>query len=109
MVFRIASSPYTHNQRQTSRIMLLVVIAALPGIAAQTWFFGWGTLFQIVLAAITALVAEAIVLRLRKQSVASHLQDYSALLTGLFAGGQHPSARALVDGRTGNRIRHYYR
>ncbi|EDA5990261.1 hypothetical protein MJI37_05485, partial [Salmonella enterica subsp. enterica serovar Cerro] len=28
MVFRIASSPYTHNQRQTSRIMLLVVIAA---------------------------------------------------------------------------------
>lgn len=83
MVFRIASSPYTHNQRQTSRIMLLVVIAALPGIAAQTWFFGWGTLFQIVLAAITALVAEAIVLRLRKQSVASHLQDYSALLTGL--------------------------
>ncbi|MDI5165410.1 RnfABCDGE type electron transport complex subunit D, partial [Salmonella enterica subsp. enterica serovar Montevideo] len=55
MVFRIASSPYTHNQRQTSRIMLLVLIAALPGIAAQTWFFGWGTLFQIVLAAITAL------------------------------------------------------
>lgn len=38
MVFRIASSPYTHNQRQTSRIMLLVLIAALPGIAAQTWF-----------------------------------------------------------------------
>ncbi|EBQ4204130.1 electron transport complex subunit RsxD [Salmonella enterica] len=83
MVFRIASSPYTHNQRQTSRIMLLVVIAALPGIAAQTWFLGWGTLFQIVLATITALVAEAIVLRLRKQSVASHLKDYSALLTGL--------------------------
>ncbi|STQ12330.1 electron transport complex protein RnfD [Enterobacter cloacae] len=23
MVFRIASSPYTHNQRQTSRIMML--------------------------------------------------------------------------------------
>ncbi|MWT63158.1 hypothetical protein, partial [Enterobacter cloacae] len=22
MVFRIASSPYTHNQRQTSRIMM---------------------------------------------------------------------------------------
>lgn len=38
MVFRIASSPYTHNQRQTSRIMLLVLIAALPGIAAQLWF-----------------------------------------------------------------------
>jgi electron transport complex protein RnfD len=54
MVFRIASSPYTHNQRQTSRIMLLVLLAAVPGIAVQTWFFGWGTVLQIVLAALTA-------------------------------------------------------
>ncbi len=42
MVFRIASSPYTHNQRQTSRIMLLVLLAAVPGIAAQLWFFWLG-------------------------------------------------------------------
>jgi hypothetical protein len=48
MVFRIASSPYTHNQRQTSRIMLLVLLAAVPGIAVQTWFFGWGTVVQLV-------------------------------------------------------------
>ena len=53
MVFRIASSPYTHNQRQTSRIMLLVLLAAVPGIVVQTWFFGWGTVLQIVLAALT--------------------------------------------------------
>ncbi len=46
MVFRIASSPYTHNQRQTSRIMLLVLLAAVPGIAAQLWFFGWVLLFR---------------------------------------------------------------
>ena len=55
MVFRIASSPYTHNQRQTSRIMLLVLLAAVPGIAAQLWFFGWGTLVQILLASVSAL------------------------------------------------------
>lgn len=42
MVFRIASSPYTHNQRQTSHIMLLVLLAAVPGIAAQLWFFWLG-------------------------------------------------------------------
>ena len=29
MVFRIASSPYTHNQRQTSRIMLLVLLSLI--------------------------------------------------------------------------------
>ena len=83
MVFRIASSPYTHNQRQTSRIMMLVLLAALPGIVAQLWFFGWGTLLQIVLAAISAIGAEAVVLKLRKQPIAPILKDNSALLTGL--------------------------
>lgn len=83
MVFRIASSPYTHNQRQTSRIMLLVLLAAVPGIAVQWWFFGWGTLLQIVLASASALLAEAAVLRLRKQPVLAILKDNSALLTGL--------------------------
>lgn len=83
MVFRIASSPYTHNQRQTSRIMMLVLLAAVPGIAAQLWFFGWGTLVQILLASVSALLAEALVLKLRKQSVAATLKDNSALLTGL--------------------------
>lgn len=47
MVFRIASSPYTHNQRQTSRIMLLVLLTAVHGIVVQTRFFGWGTVLQV--------------------------------------------------------------
>lgn len=83
MVFRIASSPYTHNQRQTSRIMMLVCLAALPGIAVQCWFFGWGTLFQIALGCFSAVAAEALVLKLRKMTVSRILADNSALLTGL--------------------------
>ncbi|WP_049178172.1 RnfABCDGE type electron transport complex subunit D, partial [Klebsiella variicola] len=83
MVFRIASSPYTHNQRQTSRIMLLVLLAAVPGIVVQTWFFGWGTVLQIVLAALTAWATEAAILKLRKQHIVATLKDNSALLTGL--------------------------
>ncbi|MFG6652897.1 electron transport complex subunit RsxD [Scandinavium sp. M-37] len=91
MVFKIASSPYTHNHRQTSRIMLLVLLAAVPGIAIQTWFFGWGTLVQIVLASLTAWGAEAAILRLRKQNVARTLQDNAALLTGLLLAISIPS------------------
>ncbi|WP_436874756.1 electron transport complex subunit RsxD [Kosakonia sacchari] len=91
MVFRIASSPYTHNQRQTSRIMLLVTLAAVPGIAAQLWFFGWGTLIQLILAIISALAAEALVLKLRKQNVSAILADNSALLTGLLLAISIPS------------------
>lgn len=91
MVFRIASSPYTHNQRQTSRIMLLVSLATVPGIAAQLWFFGWGTLIQVVLAIFSALAAEALVLTLRKQNVGAILADNSALLTGLLLAISIPS------------------
>ncbi len=83
MVFKIASSPYTHNQRQTSRIMMLVILAALPGIAVQSWFFGWGTLIQLLLASLTAWATESFILRLRKQAIAATLADNSALLTGI--------------------------
>ncbi|MBB1201054.1 electron transport complex subunit RsxD [Enterobacteriaceae bacterium 89] len=91
MVFKIASSPYTHNHRQTSRIMLLVLLATVPGIAVQTWFFGWGTLVQILLAGITACAAEAAIVRLRKQNIAQSLADNSALLTGLLLAVSLPS------------------
>jgi electron transport complex protein RnfD len=91
MVFKIASSPYTHNHRQTSRIMLLVLLAAVPGIAVQSWFFGWGTLIQIILASLTAWGAEAAILRLRKQTIGQTLADNSALLTGLLLAISLPS------------------
>ncbi|WP_058909934.1 electron transport complex subunit RsxD [Entomohabitans teleogrylli] len=90
MVFRIASSPYTHNQRQTSRIMLLVILAMIPAVATQWFFFGWGTLYQLLLAAITAWAGEALVARLRKMPVRATLSDHSALLTGLLLGASIP-------------------
>ncbi|MGG5839982.1 electron transport complex subunit RsxD [Huaxiibacter chinensis] len=91
MVFRIASSPYTHNQRQTSRIMMLVCLAAVPGIAVQCWFFGWGTLVQLLLGCVSALTAEALILKLRKMAVSRILADNSALLTGLLLAVSIPS------------------
>ncbi|MDK1234802.1 electron transport complex subunit RsxD [Cronobacter turicensis] len=90
MVFRIASSPYTHNQRQTSRIMMLVTLATVPGIAVQWYFFGYGSLVQILLAIVSALASEALVIRMRKLSLKSHLGDNSALLTGLLLGVSIP-------------------
>ena len=64
MAFRIASSPYTHNRRSTGNIMLLVVLAALPGMAAQWYFFGIGFLIQVLLATLTAWLTEGAILRL---------------------------------------------
>ncbi len=83
MAFRIASSPYTHNRRSTGNIMLLVVLAAVPGVAAQWYFFGYGSLLQVLLAILTAWLAEAAILRLRKAPIAPSLVDNSALLTAV--------------------------
>ncbi len=58
--------------------MLLVILACLPGFLAQSWFFGWGTLIQILLALVTALGSEALVLRLRGRPVKPALLDGSA-------------------------------
>ncbi|WP_162285651.1 electron transport complex subunit RsxD [Pantoea stewartii] len=91
MAFRIASSPYTHNRRSTGNIMMLVILAALPGFAAQCYFFGVGTLLQVVLASLTALLTEAAILRLRNTPVAPQLADNSALLTAILLGISIPS------------------
>lgn len=90
MAFRIASSPYTHNHRSTNRIMTLVLLAAIPGLAAQCYYFGWGNLIQIGIAALVAWACEAAVLSLRKQPILPTLADNSALLTALLLGASIP-------------------
>jgi electron transport complex protein RnfD len=61
--------------------MLRVLLALLPGIAAYVWFFGAAVLVQIALASITALLAEAAMLKMRGKPVMLFLGDGSALVT----------------------------
>lgn len=81
MAFTIASAPHGHSRQSTSAMMRWVLLALLPGLVAQIWFFGYGVLVQLLLASITALLAESLVLMLRRRPVWSHLRDSSALLT----------------------------
>ena len=47
------------------------------------WQFGWGVLFNIALACITALCCEALALKLRQRNIAATLSDKSALVTAV--------------------------
>ncbi len=85
-MFNLASAPFAHNRKQTQTLMLLVILACLPGFLAQTWFFSWGTLIQTLLALVTALGCEALVLRLRGRPVKPALLDGSAALTAVLIG-----------------------
>ena len=53
------SSPHHHSLSQTSRLMALVLLATLPGLAAQSYFYGYGTLINLVWASFLALGFEA--------------------------------------------------
>ena len=75
------SSPSLDQHGDTSWLMYQVLLAMLPGIAALVWFFGWGVVVNLAVAAVAAVAAEAFALRLRRRPLALHLGDCSALVT----------------------------
>ncbi len=83
MQFPTLTSPHTARPNSVNRVMLLVILALMPGAAAMIWYFGWGVLINMALASTVAVAAEALVLRLRGQPVMSTLMDLSAVITAL--------------------------
>lgn len=83
MAFKLASSPHLRVKLQTQTVMRRVIMCAVPGIAVQSYFFGFGVLVQILLAVSVALAAEAAVLALRKRAVLPTISDNSAVLTAI--------------------------
>jgi len=75
------NSPYITEQTSVNTIMLKVLFALLPAIAAYYLYFGPAILISIVLATITALACEAIMLKLRNYPVKPFLLDGSAVVT----------------------------
>ena len=80
---RIISSPHTLFSNSVTRMMLLVVLALIPGYIAYVWFFGWGVIINSCLCVTTALVCEAGILQLRQRPLWLTLSDGSALVTAL--------------------------
>ncbi|KYC29152.1 putative inner membrane oxidoreductase [Sterolibacterium denitrificans] len=75
------NSPYFRQPASVQSVMLRVLVALLPGIAAYVWFFGIGILIQILLASLAALAGEALMLTIRRKPLGLFLGDGSALVT----------------------------
>jgi electron transport complex protein RnfD len=82
MAFFVTSSPHIAKHRSTTQMMLWVMLAAIPGLFAQLYFFGWGTAIQLVWALLLVTVFESAIMLIRKRSPLSALRDGSAWLTG---------------------------
>ena len=75
------NSPFLRQPASVRSVMLRVVAALIPGIAAYVHFFGAAVLIQLALAAAAALAAEAAMLRARGKPVWLFVSDGSALVT----------------------------
>ena len=80
------TSPHTHRAINTHDVMTWVLIGTAPGIAALTVFFGWGTLINLLLASLTAISCEALILKIRQHPIGVYLNDYSAIVTAVLLG-----------------------
>jgi electron transport complex protein RnfD len=74
-------SPYIRKPASVQRVMLTVLLALLPGIAAYVWQIGAGILVNLAIASVVAVVAEAAILKLRGRPVAIAVTDLSAVVT----------------------------
>ncbi|GAB2995981.1 electron transport complex subunit RsxD [Psychrosphaera aestuarii] len=77
------SSPHGAMGMTTNQVMRMVSYATIPGFIAQLYFYGWGSLVQLVLCIVVAVLSEAIVLSLREKRIRRTLSDGSAVLTGV--------------------------
>lgn len=81
MGFLKITSPHGHGPLSTGKVMQTVLLATLPGVIAMTWFFGPGTLLNILFGGIVALGLEYCVMAVRKRDPLFYLRDFSVLVT----------------------------
>ena len=75
--------PYLSQNVSVQRVMLQVLLALVPGIAAYIWLIGPIVVVQIGIATVAAVLAEAVMLWLLKKPVALFLSDGSAVVTAV--------------------------
>ena len=91
MLFKRSPSPHIKQNISVQDMMYKVVYAMIPGALAAMYFFGWGVLFNLIIAITTCLVTEAVMLRMRKREVLTSLQDGSAFVTACLLALALPS------------------
>lgn len=85
------SSPYINEKTSVSIIMLKVMLALVPAIAAYVWYFGPAILISITIASVTALALETIAVKMRGLPAKPFLMDGSALVTAWLLALSIPS------------------
>jgi electron transport complex protein RnfD len=77
----VSSSPHAHSGSSVQRIMLDVIIALVPAMAAATWFFGWDAIRLISACVLACVAAEGVSRKWMGRDLG--VEDLSAVITGI--------------------------
>jgi electron transport complex protein RnfD len=86
----VSSSPHTHEGSSVSRIMLDVLIALTPVMAAACWFFGWQAVRLVATCVAASLLTEWLCRKAMRRE--NTLGDFSAAVTGVLLAFNLPPA-----------------
>ncbi|NQT28796.1 MAG: RnfABCDGE type electron transport complex subunit D [Candidatus Omnitrophica bacterium] len=81
MALIVSNSPHLRSKVNTPFLMKQVIIALIPAGAASIYLFGPQAIWLISNCIISALLTEAVILKIRKKPLC--INDFSAILTGL--------------------------
>ncbi len=84
MAYIVSTSPHLSTPKTTKSIMRDVFIALIPTLIASIFIFGFYPLFVCLLSTCSAVLAEFLYNKIRKQPVT--VGDWSAAVTGLLLG-----------------------
>lgn len=79
--FTVSPAPHLHDRTSIPNVMWNVVIALLPALVFAVYYWGWRSLWLTLLGALSAVLTEALIQKLRKVPVT--IYDGSAFLTGM--------------------------
>lgn len=80
--FILSVSPHVRTNESVRKVMWFTVFTLFFPAAGAVYFFGWYPLLVMVVGAVTAVIAEALMLKLRGRDV-SQCFDGSAVITGI--------------------------
>ncbi|MGI9308943.1 MAG: RnfABCDGE type electron transport complex subunit D [Gammaproteobacteria bacterium] len=83
MKFATRTTPFMHAGTSVATTMRQVILALLPVVITQTWFFGPGVLLNVLTSLVVAVIAESCILKIRGRDWRLFINDYSAVITAL--------------------------
>lgn len=89
MQWKVSAAPQIHAKDSTASLMLDVITALTPCVAAGIWLFGWRAALVLVLSVVFCVLTELVCQKLGKRPI--RINDLSAIVTGIILALNLPS------------------